>query len=626
MDDALKKCVEESAALKSKLEKLQIEHKRLWFHLENTDLGFIEWDSHLHIKSLSERAKHILGCGIEDFVKNEKNGYKPGYKDDFPWINKIAEPLISGKEDRNRIEHKTVTKDGREVWCEWFNTALRDDNGKIITIGSFVQNITERKNVEESNRFKADLLNTVGQSVIATDMTGIVTFWNKAAEQTYGWSAEEAIGKNILEITPADHVKDQANEIMRELYAGRAWAGEFTVQRKNGKTFTAFVTDTPVYDKDNQLSGIIGVSSDITEHKSIELRLKKAEAIAQTGNWEVDLKTGVRVWSDEMYKMFGVVKGEFIPSREMFFAFVHPEDLNEIKEKLQESNENYNNSSFDFRWIRKDGAIRYGYSEWQFEFDQNGEPVRLFGIISDITERKLAYLERTKMINDLMQRNKDLEQFTYIVSHNLRGPVANILGLAEVINDKEITEVEKRILTKGLNESIRGIDNVVRDLNRILQVKYNLSELKEQVSFAKLIEDIKLSIKYLIDGKSIEINYDFSKPDKIFTLKSYIYSIFYNLITNSVKYRRQDIPCIIEIKSSNHDGKIELVFKDNGMGIDLQKRGGEVFGLYKRFHPSIEGKGMGLFMTKTQVETLGGRISIKSTVNEGAEFRIEFDE
>src|SRR6202012_3885495 len=100
--------------------------------------------------------------------------------------------------------------------------------------------------------------------------------------------------------------------------------------------------------------------------------------------------------------------------------------------------------------------------------------------------------------------------------------------------------------------------------------------------------------------------------------------IFYNLILNSVKYRRLDIPCIIEIKSRLEGNGLELFFADNGTGIDLQKKGGEVFGLYKKFHESGEGKGVGLYMVKTQVEALGGRIGIQSSKNKGTKFNLEF--
>jgi signal transduction histidine kinase len=110
------------------------------------------------------------------------------------------------------------------------------------------------------------------------------------------------------------------------------------------------------------------------------------------------------------------------------------------------------------------------------------------------------------------------------------------------------------------------------------------------------------------------------------TLKSYMQSIFYNLISNSVKYRQPNLAPVIEIKSRKRQNKIELSFRDNCMGIDLTKNGDQVFGLYKRFHTNeIQGKGIGLFMVKTQVEAIGGTISVHSEVNKGTEFKIEFD-
>jgi signal transduction histidine kinase len=104
-----------------------------------------------------------------------------------------------------------------------------------------------------------------------------------------------------------------------------------------------------------------------------------------------------------------------------------------------------------------------------------------------------------------------------------------------------------------------------------------------------------------------------------------LYSVFYNLISNSIKYCQKGVSCIIAIKSKLEKNKLTLIFKDNGMGIDLEKKGDQVFGLYKRFHTNIDGKGVGLFMVKTQVEALGGKISITSGVNKGTTFKIEFE-
>jgi len=240
-------------------------------------------------------------------------------------------------------------------------------------------------------------------------------------------------------------------------------------------------------------------------------------------------------------------------------------------------------------------------------------------------ELKLAEIERIKMVNELLQRNKELEQFAYIVSHNLRAPVANILGASNALSDMGLSTKEKVILNKGIHTSVLKIDDVIHDLNHILQVKGKVNEVKEIVVFSGLVDDIKDSISHLIDKNDIEIKYDFPEVNEYFTVKPYLYSIFLNLISNSVKYRQPNKACTIEIMSHLLKDKIELIFSDNGTGIDLKKKGEQVFGLYKRFHENIEGKGIGLFMVKTQVETLGGKISIKSEENVGTEFKIEFE-
>ena len=178
----------------------------------------------------------------------------------------------------------------------------------------------------------------------------------------------------------------------------------------------------------------------------------------------------------------------------------------------------------------------------------------------------------------------------------------------------------------GLSESVKRLDDVIIDLNNILQTKHGLSQNKGMVHFSKIANNIHTSIEKLIKKEKAVLVWDFSEVDELITIKSYLHSIFYNLISNSLKYHQPGIPPVIVIKSHKLKDKIELLFKDNGMGIDLEKEGDQVFGLYKRFHTeSAEGKGMGLYMVKTQVEMIGGKISISSEVNKGTEFKIEFE-
>lgn len=141
----------------------------------------------------------------------------------------------------------------------------------------------ERRRDAERAQFRAQLLEAVGQAVIATGMDGTVTYWNKAAERLYGWTAAEAAGKQMTDLTPSSHSLAQGHSIMEALRGGRTWAGEFEVQRKDGSRFPALVTDTPFMDDSGNLVGIVGVSSDLTERKGLEGQLRQAQKMEAIG-------------------------------------------------------------------------------------------------------------------------------------------------------------------------------------------------------------------------------------------------------------------------------------------------------------------------------------------------------
>lgn len=241
----------------------------------------------------------------------------------------------------------------------------------------------------------------------------------------------------------------------------------------------------------------------------------------------------------------------------------------------------------------------------------------------DITERKITELDKSKVTQDLIQRNRDLEQFTFIVSHNLRGPLVNILGISNILNTEFLDPEELKKFINSLCVSANSLDNVLKDLNTILQVKYAINDKKEQISFSSIVNEISVSIAQLIEKDKVTIIQNFTAINEIYSLRAFVYSVFYNLITNSIKYAQPNLPAKIEITSKYKNEKTVLTFKDNGLGIDLKKNSNKVFGLYNRFHRHLEGKGMGMFMTKTQVESIGGTIKIESEPLKGTIITIE---
>jgi len=241
----------------------------------------------------------------------------------------------------------------------------------------------------------------------------------------------------------------------------------------------------------------------------------------------------------------------------------------------------------------------------------------------DMTERRRETEERKKLIQELLKNNEDLEQFNYIISHNLRGPVAKLLGLTDVFQfDDTDEEVKQKIITELRNET-EVLDTILRDLGSITAIKKSQADLVAVVNLSETFELANKLIKNEFEDIDFALSVDFNEAKEVFGIKSYLQSILYNLLSNSIKYRNPEQKLNIFIKSEHQkDNKILISFSDNGMGIDLEKYKNKIFGLYKRFHHHVQGKGMGLYIIKTQVERMGGGINVESNLGTGTTFKI----
>lgn len=234
----------------------------------------------------------------------------------------------------------------------------------------------------------------------------------------------------------------------------------------------------------------------------------------------------------------------------------------------------------------------------------------------EITDRKNLEQERETIIRELTNKNAELEQFSYILSHNIRSPIATLLGLTYLLSGK-ITSKEKATILDGIKRSAGKLDSVIKDVNEVLRVKKTLAQTRNEIDLNERFIAASSYLSEDISKSGAKITTDFSACPVIFSHQTYINSIFQNLISNSIKYARKGVPPEIKITSRKKKSFVELRFSDNGIGIDLQKHGKEIFGLYKKFNFEVEGKGMGLFMVRSQVKALGGNIEIESELGKG---------
>lgn len=233
--------------------------------------------------------------------------------------------------------------------------------------------------------------------------------------------------------------------------------------------------------------------------------------------------------------------------------------------------------------------------------------------IQDLNVRLQATIER------LQARNNDLQQFSYVVSHNLRNPIVRILGLASIFGDDAS---ENKIIIDKITEATTQLDETVKDISTIVSAR-NITEKYEYISFNDILDNTLQELKNEIDKSKAGITADFSKAPGIISVKSYIHNMIYNLVSNAIKFRTPGVPPRISIRTALYNQGIYLEVQDNGIGIDLAKNGAKLYGLYKRFGPeSIPGKGIGLCLVKNQVESLHGKIEVTSMLQEGSTFTI----
>ncbi len=231
--------------------------------------------------SWNKGAERVFGYTAEEAIGKPATILIPA--DHIDEETTILEKLRKGE----RIEHfETVRqrKDGTLIDISLTVSPIRNELGEIIGGSKIARDISERKRGEKQISFQAHLLDAVEQAVIATDLDGTLVYWNSYAEKLYGWPAHEALGANVLEVTPTAETLVEASDIMARLKEGKSWSGELMVRRRDGSVFLAMITDSPIMGQKGELIGVVGVSVDISERKQAEAereRLHESERAAR---------------------------------------------------------------------------------------------------------------------------------------------------------------------------------------------------------------------------------------------------------------------------------------------------------------------------------------------------------
>jgi len=458
--------------------------------------------------------------------------------------------------------------------------------------------------------------------------------WNRGIENVFGYTANQ-IGNDSKwwfdKIHPEDSIKMSVKLYSFIEQKTEKWQDQYRFRCSDGSYKYVLDRGFLLKDENSKAIRMIGAIQDITKQKEEEQRLKLLETvITQTKDSIIiteahsnDGKIPKIVYVNPAFSvMSGYNSNEIIGKSPNLFNGPNSDKF-EYK-KLITAIQNKKECQIETISYKKNKAEYWVNLSMMPVNNSDDELSHWVSIQRDISKEKKQEVEKEQLIRELTQNNKDLQQFSYITSHNLRAPLSNLTGLLNLIKDIPIENQELKEILDGFNKSTHLLNETINDLVKVIVIKDNPSIQREDVPLKDVFENVFNQLDFLISLHKPIIKIDFEKVDFLNTNKAYLESILLNLLTNAIKYKSEKQQSKISISANKVNDDVVLVFKDNGIGIDLVRNQDKVFGLYQRFHDYPDSKGLGLYLVKSQVEAMGGTISIESEVNKGTTFTIIF--
>jgi signal transduction histidine kinase len=356
------------------------------------------------------------------------------------------------------------------------------------------------------------------------------------------------------------------------------------------------------------------------EAKAIKSRTAAANVLGKLGVWEIDIATNKLTLNEEAFAILEFRQQPINLSKllQFFEAEYHtiiaaamdaciqlgrPFDL-DLKIKTTKENE---------IWVKMKAVA---------DIDDFGNCVCIKGIIQDIDRRKKVESGLKSSLDLVSLKNERLQNFTYIVSHNLRSYATNLQFMVNLHMETDSAEDRQEVFSH-IKTISTSLNTTVEHLNEIVKFEADVDKEKSLIEFDLLFTNIVNALQSNISLADATIISDFTQCPFVLYLPAYLESIFHNLLTNALKYRDPERQAVIKCESKELDGHTYITFEDTGVGIDLERHGEKVFGMYQTFHRNNDSQGIGLYITRNQVEALGGSISVESEVGVGTKFTIK---
>ena len=532
---------------------------------------------------------------------------------------------------QQRLKHKN----GKWLWCEGTITNMLHEPAVAGLVSNF-RDITERKILEEQQMLFASIVDSSDDAIFTKTLDGKITSWNHGAEKVYGYSAKEIIGHPFSILVPSHRLIEE-NKMMDKILAGESVDHYETLRiKKDGKIIYVSLTISPIKDSLGNIIGASKISRDITDKKKTEESLRIAEASyreifdkANDAIYVHEIETGKVVEVNQIAsKITGFTKEELLTNDLYEFINANPDyKLQQAITYLQKAAAG-EPQLFEWQGTNKDGSINW------FEVSLKKATIagkeRILAFFHEINDRKKAEFEIQQLNEELEQKvkdrtkqlekaNKELEAFSYSVSHDLRAPLRAINGFAKILgeNYNNIFDNEGVRLLNRINENAKRMGLLIDDLLEFSRI--GRKEIhKSPVEMTKLFETTLTEINTIINHKAEIKIHQLHSIDADSTM---IKQVLINLLSNAIKYSSKTEKPYIEIKSHRKEREVIYSVSDNGVGFNNQYAH-KLFGVFQRLHlqADFEGTGVGLALVKRIIHKHGGRVWASGELNRGATF------
>jgi PAS domain S-box-containing protein len=599
------------------------------------------------ITSWNRGAERIYGYTAEEAIgRTIAILVPPDREDELP---KILQKLTQG-EGINHYDTLRLTKDGRLVNISLTISPLRDASGGITGASSIGRDVTKQKEAEDALRESARayklLMEQASDAILVSYPDQPLIEVNQRASDMLGYTREE-----LLQFRSEGGVLPEGFSALPfrldEILEGDIVYAERTVQRKDG---TSIVTELSARRLDD--GRIVTIARDITARKQVEEALQKkeaqlseAQAIAHIGSWETDIATGEEIWSDELYRIYGVEPQSHKASLEAFIEYVHPDDREMARTEIEQANMTVGLFAYEARVLRPDGSVRTVYSQGRVIGDENGKPSKAVGTGQDITEQRRA--EGAREAHEASeQANRAKSEFLSRMSHELRTPLNAILGFGQLLQMEETTPEQK----EGLGYIVKAGQHLLSLINEVLDItrieEGTLTISIEPIFVRDILQESLNLLQPLAAQRQIKMQTDLAGLNNCYVMadQQRLTQVMVNLLANAIKFNSEggvvNVTCstlrhaaeVAELgqdpKNPQTPARVRISVSDSGCGLspDMVARLFTPFDRLGAERGDIEGTGLGLVLAKHLVEAMGGAIGVDSELGVGSTFWVELSQ